>query len=134
MAYILPKDIYLKRLESVNTMFEASGCVNGVKLFTSNIYYLNRQYNTGTFKINTWLKANGYTFVLSRTMISYLHSGKRNQLNFMYIYIYTMYYNSVFNLKLQPYELITFNFELHNMYINPNRKKDLRYNKVKRIT
>lgn len=121
------------RIRIVRNVIKCFGIDEGINNFTSNVYYMNRQYNTGTAKLNKWLKVNNYEFVIPKAMISYLHTGKRNQLNFMFIYIYTMYYNTVFNLKLQPYELITFNFELHGMYINPNRKKDLRYNKVKRI-
>lgn len=122
------------RIRIVRNVIKCFGIDEGIHNFTSNVYYMNRQYNTGTAKLNKWLKVNNYEFVIPKAMISYLHTGKRNQLNFMFIYIYTMYYNTAFNLKLQPYELITFNFELHGMYINPNRKKDLRYNRVKRIT
>lgn len=124
---------YWRRANAINKINAEAGTLVAIKLFTSNVYYLNKQYSTGTTKLNKWLKDKGHDFRMNRVQLSYLHTGKRSNLNFMFIYIYTMYYNTVFNLKLQPYELITFNFELHGMYINPNRKKDLRYNKVKRI-
>jgi hypothetical protein len=124
---------YNKRVEALVKIMAESGADEATRTYTTNVYYLNKQYNTGTDKLNKWLKANGYTFVVSKVMLSYLHSGKRSFLPFFMLYIYTMYFNRQFNLSLQPYELITFNFELMGMYINPMRKLDKRYNKVKRI-
>lgn len=126
------QDNYQKRIDAITSIMLDSGCNDAIKKYTANIYYLNKQYNTGAANQNKWLKANGYTFVISKVNLSYLHNNKRNQLPFIYLYVYTMYFNRAFNLGLQPYELITFDFELMQMYVNPLRKIDKRYNKVKR--
>lgn len=124
---------YNKRVEALTKIMFESGADEATRLYTTNVYYLNKQYNTGTTKLNKWLKDNGYTFKVNKVMLSYLHTGKRSFLPFFMLYIYTMYFNKQFKLGLQPYELISFNLELMGMYVNPFRKIDKRYNMVKRI-
>lgn len=127
------KEVYNQRVDAIIAIQKDSGVKEAIKNYTNNVYYLNKQYSTGTSKLNKWLSANGYTFKVNRVMLSYLHTGKRSHLNFMLPYIYTMYFNRQFNLGLQTFELLTYNFELLNLYSNPLYKLDKRYNRVKRI-
>jgi hypothetical protein len=128
----ISKETYDKRVDAILPILLDAGVRDALKNYTNNIYYLNKQYNTGTSKLNNWLKANGYTFKVNKVMLSNLHTGKRSYLQVMMLYIYTMYFNKAFNLNMQPFELVTYNFELLNLYSNPLRKIDKRYNKTKR--